>query len=126
MGRVVVDSDVLIDFLRRKPGAKAVLASISRDDLPCCSVITVAEVRAGMRPEEEPITSFLFDVLEVLPVDRETAVLAGQLKQSVMPREVELDDCLIAATAIRNNAPLLTHNPKHYPHAELALIPARY
>jgi predicted nucleic acid-binding protein len=116
---------VLIDFLRGKEGAKDALAAVSGEGLPCCSVITVAEVRAGMRPDEKPATMELLDSMELLPVDRETALLAGRLKQESSHR-VELDDCLIAATALRHKAGLLTHNPKHYRHAGLEVEAASY
>ncbi len=123
--RVLIDSDVLIDFLRGKPGAKEAIAVVARESLPCCSVITVAEIRAGMKPDEETATMALLDALEVLDVDRETALTAGALRQASAFRQ-ELDDCLIAATAIGAKARLLTHNPRHYRHMGLDVLPAMY
>lgn len=126
MGKVVIDTDVLIDFLRGNPGARVVMSSLSEDDIPCCSVIALAEIRVGMLPDEEEATMELLNSLENLAVDREIALLAGKLKSETRDRHLELDDCMVAATAIHHKAALLTHNPKHYPHKNLQLNSADY
>ena len=52
MKNVIVDTDILIDFLRGKRRAQDFLLSIFEDSIICCSVITVAEIYAGMKPHE--------------------------------------------------------------------------
>ena len=126
MGKIIIDTDVLIDFLRGHPGAKEVLESLEAEDLPCCSVITIAEIRAGMRPSEEKKTFALLDGLESLSIDKEIALLAGKLRLQSKQSRLELDDCLIAATALHHNSMLLTHNPRYYPHPNLNLKIAKY
>ena len=126
MGKVIIDTDILIDFLRGKQQAKDVLDSFSEDDIPCCSVITVAEIRAGMHPGEESDTMSLLNSLEHLVIDKEIALLAGKLKQETVDRHLELDDCFIAAAALHYRATLLTHNPKHYFYKGLDIKPAKY
>ena len=102
------------------------MEEIDDEDIPCCSVITIAEIRAGMRSDEEKKTMELLRSLEQLPIDFEAALLAGTIKQETRDRDLELDDCLIAATALCHQATLLTHNPKHYPHKSLDLKAATY
>ena len=126
MAHILVDSDVVIDRLRGHPGAEGALRVVASDDTICCCAVTVAEVRAGMRPDEEEATLLLFDAMEVLPVDREVALLAGRLKCEAKGFRLELADCLIAACAMRIGARLLTRNPRHYPHTELEVVPAEY
>ena len=125
-GLTIFDSDVLIDHLRGREGAREYVSKLGPADLAACSVITVAEIMAGLRKDEEPATMALIDSMVVLPVDRRVAELGGKLKLLSGKRHVELDDCLIAATAIVHQAALVTHNPKHYPFNGLDLRPARY
>jgi len=126
MTRVLFDTDIIIDFLRGNKGAKKVMASIKDKDMPCCTVITVAEIRAGMREAEENATMSLIGSLDVLSIDKNIARLAGDLKRKTRQKQLELDDCFIAATAIMHQAILITHNLKHYPHKDLMLKKARY
>ena len=123
---ILYDTDVLIDFLRGVSGAQEILADAESSAIPACSAVTVGEIRAGMKKGEERATMQLFKGLLILPVDMETALLAGELKAQTTKQTLELDDCLIAATAIRNAALLITRNAKHYPHPGLMLQPAIY
>lgn len=125
MASALVDTDVLIDALRGSPAAKAYLALLAKEGAPRSSAITVAEIRAGMRPDEQDATLLLLESLEFLPVDKETALLGGALKNAAN-QQIKLDDCLIAATAIRHRLPLVTHNVRHYRHAGLTVVRAEY
>ena len=58
MSQVLVDSDVLINFLRQKENAKILLRKASAIGDICCSVISVTEIICGMRPEQEKITDY--------------------------------------------------------------------
>jgi tRNA(fMet)-specific endonuclease VapC len=126
MPKVIFDTDIIIDFLRGKPGAKRVMFSTKDEEIPCCSVVTVAEIRAGMKGPEEQATMSLLDSLDILTIDNKIAQLAGDLKRKTKQQQLELDDCFIAATAIMPRAILITHNLKHYPHKDLMLKKARY
>jgi predicted nucleic acid-binding protein len=126
MAKTLFDTDIIIDFLRGNEAAKKVMLSIDDEDMPCCSVVTVAEIQAGMREEEQAATMSLLESFDVLSIDKKIAQLAGDLKRKTKQQQLELDDCFIAATALIHQAVLTTHNPKHYPHRELVLKKARY
>jgi len=126
MAKLLFDTDVIIDFLRGKQGAKRIMSSVRDEDMPCCSAVTVAEIRAGMRDEEEPATRAFLESFDILSIDKKVAQLAGDLKRKTKQQQLELDDCFIAATALIHQAVLITHNPKHYPHKDLVLKKARY
>ncbi|KAF0216762.1 MAG: putative nucleic acid-binding protein contains PIN [Geobacteraceae bacterium] len=115
MKPVLVDTDVLINFLRGKQKAKEFLLTQLDSGPILCSVITVAEIFAGMRPHEQEKTRALLDNLEVVPVTRTIAEKAGLYKRVVKSHSLELDDCLIAATAHLHKATLATGNDRHYP-----------
>lgn len=122
MPSVVVDTDILIHFLRGHEAAKLFLHSIAGEATPCCSAITVAEIHAGMRAGEKKATQELLDGLVILPVTRQVAEVAGRLKQTTRQMRLELDDCLIAATALTEGATLATGNRRHYPFRSLAIL----
>ena len=125
MSKVVLDTDVLIDLLRGRAAAQAFLLRVTEHAVPCCSVISAAEIHAGMRPPERDQTTALLDSLVLLDVTRPIAELAGHFKQRDRCRRLELADCLIAATAVLEAAPLATGNTRDYPMPELSLLPAR-
>lgn len=115
MKNTLVDTDILIHFLRGRREAKDFLSSLLERPQILCSSITVAEIFAGIRPGEEEKTRALIDNLDVLDVTREIAERAGQYRRTIRSRTLELDDCLIAATAFVHRSVLATGNGKHYP-----------
>jgi predicted nucleic acid-binding protein len=115
MKRTLVDTDILINFLRGKRKAKEFLSSLLEESGIFCSAIAVAEIAAGMRPGEEDRTRAFLGQIEVLDVTRDVAEKAGHDKRFARGSNLELDDCLVAATAFINQAVLATGNGKHYP-----------
>ena len=114
---VLVDTSVLIDYLRGDVRAAAVLER-GREVAPLhASEITRLEVLAGMRPEEESATRSLLSTLVWHPVDTEVAEEAGALGRRWLPSHHGGDgaDLAIAATAIHVDAELLTRNVRHFP-----------
>src|SRR5688572_18733212 len=116
------DTDVLIDILRdREETIRQVEEWTYKADILACSVISVAEICAGTRKEEEKKTKELLESLIKLSVTEEAAELAGKLKKDTKSHQLCLDDCMIAATALVNDAVLFTKNDKHYPFKSLKL-----
>lgn len=124
MSKILLDTDVLIDLLRGREATRAFLEEVTRTAVPCCSVVSVAEVYAGLRTSEERRTGDLLDALVVLPVSRPIAELAGRFKNRTQARRLELADCLIAATAVVEGASVATRTLRDFPMAEVTLIPA--
>jgi predicted nucleic acid-binding protein len=125
MSKIILDTDVLIDVLRGREATKIFLLEATTNSVPCCSVISVAELHAGMRPAEQEPTNALLDGLVILSVTREIAEAAGHFKRSSRSRRLELADCLIAATAFIEGASLATGNVKDYPMPEITVLAAR-
>lgn len=124
MKNILVDTDVLINFLRGRESARDFLTSLAEDASLCCSVITVAEIYAGMKPHEKEGTDALLDSLDIVEITREIAEKAGAYKGGIKSQNLELDDCLIAATALVKQTALATCNVKHYPMDDIQKIPA--
>lgn len=115
MKNVLADTDILINFLRGSVRARYFLSSLINESALYCSVITVAEIFAGMKEHEKKKTTDLLDSLNIIDVTRKIAEKAGGYKKGIKSHSLELDDCLIAATAFVNNAVLATGNSRHYP-----------
>lgn len=124
MTPVLVDTDVLIDFLRGYPPAVRWMEDL--ESAPMVSVISLAELRAGMRRGEEGPLERLFDAMVVVDVDAEAARCAGDFRREFGPGHgTGLADALIAAAAITTDARLVTLNVRHYPMIEGLELPYR-
>ncbi len=115
MNMLLADTDVLIDFLRGNEKAIELVREHSENML--VSTITITELYAGARNEKErnDLDSFL-NLFQIISVDGHIAKTAGLLKREFFKSyNLGMADCLIAATAIANNAKLKTLNVKHFP-----------
>src|ERR1035437_7553970 len=113
MSSLLLDTDILINLLRGNVAARDFLANNLEENELLCSVITVAEIWAGMRPHEEQATRRLVDSLRIVDVSQSVAEKAGSFNGTTKSHPLELDDCLIAATAFCTGATLATGNGKH-------------
>lgn len=91
---------------------------------PSLSVITVAELYAGVRNESEHRRiEALPALLHVRDVDVEIARLAGRYRlQYRTSHGVGIPDALIAATAQVHGARLVTRNARHFPMLDDVLV----
>lgn len=114
---MLVDTSILIDYLRGHPGAGELLERERAAGILHASEITRLEILAGMRPVEEDATRMLLSTLSWHPVDADIAEEAGSLGRHWLPSHPTIDsaDLAIAATAIRIGGELLTHNVRHFP-----------
>ena len=112
---VLVDTDVMVDFLRGHPKAVALVQTQSTGIV--LSSIVAAELYAGVRSDEELSTlDSLLHLFPIIPVSAGLAKVAGFYKRDYAKSHgVGLADAIIAATAQAENADLKTLNTKHYP-----------
>jgi predicted nucleic acid-binding protein len=83
--KLLIDTDLLVDYLRELPAAVSYLESV-KDDL-VTSAIVVAELHAGVREgEERTALGQLLSLFEVIPVDANLAERGGLLRRDFGPR----------------------------------------
>ena len=114
----LLDSTVLIGYLRETPGLGAALAGLlAAGHTLALSCVNVAEVERGVRPNERRRTESFLDGLRYLPTDREAARRAGryQAEWGARGRTIHTADALIAGTARAHGAVLVTHNVDDFP-----------
>lgn len=113
--RYLLDTDILIEYLRGAERAIQYLEGLDGELL--MSAITVAELWSGVRGELEAEALERFTLaFRVVPVDEEIARRGGLIRQQYRAsHETGLADALIAASALREEASLVSFNSRHYP-----------
>ncbi len=120
---VVLDSTVLIDYLRGRPAVDRVRQLKSQGDLPATTAINVEEIVRGLREPEVNAARRLFRGLVIVPIDEVVAWQAGSWRRRFNELGVTLfqADCLIAAAVHRHSGVLCTGNPKDFPMSEVSV-----
>ncbi len=115
MNKIVLDTNILVDALRGHEDSESYLEGLKEGDV-YCSVITAAELWAGVRPNEMDELDIFLSAFHLLPVNEPIARQAGLYMQHYAKSHgLLLPDALIAATAQSVQARLMTHNRKHFP-----------
>lgn len=105
------DTNILIDWLNRKPKAKAELARYRRHRI---SRVVWTEVIAGEPLEKRDTILQLISPFEVVEIDARIAAAAADIRYR---SHMKLMDAYILATAQVNGAILITRNTKDFPAA---------
>ena len=120
---LLLDTDVLIDFLRSRAEAVSYLESLPEP--PFISAVTVAELYAGVRDgTERQSLENLVNKLKVISVSKEIAIKGVLFRRDYFKSHgVGILDAIIAATAEAENARLVTLNKKHFPMLTNVFVP---
>jgi len=120
----VVDTDIAIDFLRKRKYAQTMLEHWAEEGLLAVSTLTHLEIYQGMKTGEERNTTVFIDGLISIDVDvsiaRRAGGMIGELRSK--GKTVGIADAIIAATALQLDTTLLTNNVEHYPFKELKVV----
>jgi len=118
--KFLVDSDVVVDYMKGREQAVSLLTPLAQDGLGI-SIITYAELYEGIyygtdRPRYERVFRDFLRGVDVLPITRviakRYAVLRGQLRAK--GEIIDQPDLFIAATALHYDLRLLTRSLRHY------------
>ena len=112
---VLVDTDVMVDYLRGHGQAIDFLKQHTEKVI--LPAIVVAELYAGVKGQaEQAALDDVVSLFRVVPITAEIAKAAGLLKRDFgRSHGVGLADAILAATARAEDADLTTLNVKHYP-----------
>lgn len=116
---VILDTNIIIDHLRTPASGVSLLQRLAKK-LPqeelALSVVSVQELYEGQSthsPQKEQALLATITPLKILSYNFEIAEVAGIIARD-LTKPIELADAAIAATAIVNNAQLLTLNKKDF------------
>ncbi|MEX0722322.1 MAG: type II toxin-antitoxin system VapC family toxin [Gracilimonas sp.] len=111
---MIVDSNILIDFLKGKPEAVDFIAQF---EPILTSVVAVSELYAGIISKKElrDLNAFIESSVEQIPITVEIAKEAGLLRMKLgKSHGIRLPDAFIAATAINQKVPVASLDKKHF------------
>lgn len=122
--RYLLDSDVIIDFLRHRSKAIELVAGLKTAESVGASSLSLIEVLGGMREHERSITYTFFDGLKVYGVDETTGKAAGEEARRLREQGVTVGavDAAHAALCRLFSLTLVTGNIRHYPGDNLKII----
>ncbi|MCT2559636.1 type II toxin-antitoxin system VapC family toxin [Tsuneonella sp. YG55] len=103
------DTNIVIDWLRRRPQARAEIARYGRHSI---SRIVWTEVVAGERLEDRSTVIELLSHFDVVEIDQRIAAAAADIRSRTRMR---LLDAFILATAQVNGSILITRNTVDFP-----------
>ena len=116
---VLIDSDVLIWWLRGREDVVRQLSFLLSETKIYTTPVTVAEIWAGARKGEEKMIDEIFKTIDVIEIDDKIGKLAGNfIAEYRISHKIELGDALIASSASIHKMKLWTFNIKHYPMLE--------
>jgi len=116
MEKVLIDTDVIIDFLRGyKERIKLIFEKIENKEIQAyISTVSIVELYAGADAKnlkKSGILTRLLSFFEPIPLERLLAKFAGSLKYE---HNLSLADSIIAASSIITGIKLLSFNTKHF------------
>ena len=116
--KLLIDTDIFIDYLKGMSPAKAVFRS--RDIDIYCSILTKKELlsKPGLKDfERKKIISILRD-LKTISIDPDISLKYSDLLAKYHDNRLQPPDAIIAATAWSKKLPLLTRNRRHFSYIE--------
>lgn len=120
----LVDTDVLIWVLRGNREYEEFLLNLKNNGPLGISTITIAEIYKNIFPSELLKTENILNEFQIYDVSAAVAKQAGLYWQEFNKRlkNLNLTDCLIAATANINNMTLVSLNVKHFPMKDIEVL----
>lgn len=120
----LLDTDIVIDFLRRRSYARKLLDNWAEKGLLAVSTLTHLEVYQGIKSGEAEVTKDFLDGLTSIMVDVPIARRAGSMLGELRTKGITISiaDSIIASTALQLNITLLTNNIEHYPFKGLNIV----
>lgn len=120
--RAFIDTDVLVWQLRGEAKASKFLKKLrnKKEYELWIGALQRAEIVFFMRPNEEETTELLLSQFHTAPVDQRVIDTAGILFRKWYPSHgIDMNDAILAATAIETGGYIFTLNKKHYPMPEV-------
>jgi len=118
---LIVDTDILIDLLRKKDYAVSLVKKFEEESELATSAINAFELYRGAyksRNQEKNLASVkgLLNSLRMLNTDEDSMEMAGKITAS-LERDgnmIDIRDLLIASIALVNGFGILTNNVAHF------------
>lgn len=125
MARYLLDSTVLIDYLRGRVAVADLLISLAKDrhELGVCGV-NVAELYSRLQDKDVAKAEALVQDLAYYPISLADAMQAGRYRYEFARKGITLTvpDTLVAAVAKAQDCIIVTANLRDFPMTEIKLM----
>jgi len=116
MTRVVIDTNVVIDYLRVGINSFAKLVELQKENkaelyLSSVSIVELFAGKSSLKDSKKLLQ--LTEFLSIIPLTTELAKFAGELKRD-NHLSITVADLIIAASALTLDAKLATRNKRHF------------
>ncbi len=119
---VCLDTDVIINFLRKDKETISLLKEIKETDKLATTTINSFELWKGFYKtgRDKKTIINLLDSISLLKLDDKSSQKSAEIFEDLNSKGKMVDvlDVMIASIAITNNEPLLTFNKKHFERIE--------
>ena len=118
----VVDTTFLIDLMRGEAGAVRVRDTYAGEGWSLhVTDVSLHELHRGLAqarvpPDEHGRIQAALEATHGLPLDSEAARIGGQIEGALKAhgRAIDVEDCMIAAIALRHGLGVITRNQRHF------------
>ena len=122
MTKVLLDTDVIVNFLRNGIDTSSVFRDIKDSKVEAfVSVITTFELYNGVLLSNNPKQKLgdlavLLEQMEIINFDNAQSYTASKIYSYLTKKgmKIEMRDILISSCSIANNLKILTNNKKHF------------
>jgi len=117
LGRIAIDTSVLIDFLRDVTPQADIVERLVREDRDLYTAVSAYELRVGSgETKRDRMLTQLLRTDNTLPLDLAAAAEAGKVIEELRSRRSEIGpgDVLIAGICLVNSVPILTGDHNHF------------
>ncbi len=125
MARYLLDTTALIDYLAGRQVVVEVIKELAKGghSLGVCG-INIAELYSGLKEEKRLQADYLIDSLLYYEITLQVSKMAGGYRFAFarQGKTLSVADTIVAATAIVNEAILITANKKDYPMDEIKVL----
>ncbi len=118
----LIDTDILIDYLKGKDFAIELLSEIWQKDKCFISILTYYELLIGAYSKKQlQIIEEFVKLMNIIDIDLLIVETAADFYKKYRKKGITLPDidCLIMATAKVKDLKIVTRNVRHYPEIEL-------
>jgi predicted nucleic acid-binding protein len=123
MTKILLDTDVVINILKKKEETISKLASLKECEF-YISPIVIAEIYAGAKQKEIKQIEELFRYFKSVTINDDIGIITGKYAKEFKKAfsGISLEDFMIASIAKYYSLALWTYNKKHYPMKDLIFI----
>ena len=114
---MLIDSDVLIDYLRgREPSRSRLVTEFTLRRLHTTAINQFELLSGARQPESRRTVEQLLKLLDIVALDADAAAVSAQVRRDLQARgfDIGMGDSLIAGIALAKRLPLLTRNRRHF------------